>query len=362
MTGRAIWRDMTKFWGKLFGINFAMGVATGITMEFQFGTNWAYYSHYVGDIFGAPLAIEGLMAFFLEATFVGLFFFGWNKLSLILPAHAATGSGVAVGAWPDRVSGSSSQITRTCRYADHRQAEECRWRTHGVSDPTRRGGAEGGAEAAGQRERTDAEVQEPAAPCHVRGDQRHHEAEHRATDPVQDLHHHERHRVRQRHEQQPSYRQCRKPHQQNRSPTETLREAANHGREQGDDDLRHDDRRGYHEAGRCSCASPARSGRAAASRHCRTGTARTRSRRPEMPVLRRCATGGGLAGSSPSGAVSQGDRPREPDRCCGTAAARRWPAGREARWPRTPHGSIHRRPIAPAARRPIRCRWRHSAR
>ena len=72
---------MTKFWGMLFGINFAMGVATGITMEFQFGTNWAYYSHYVGDVFGAPLAIEGLMAFFLEATFVGLFFFGWDRLS-----------------------------------------------------------------------------------------------------------------------------------------------------------------------------------------------------------------------------------------------------------------------------------------
>lgn len=81
MTGRTIWRDMTKFWGILFGINFAMGVATGITMEFQFGTNWAFYSHYVGDIFGAPLAIEGLMAFFLESTFVGLFFFGWNRLS-----------------------------------------------------------------------------------------------------------------------------------------------------------------------------------------------------------------------------------------------------------------------------------------
>ena len=81
MTGREIWRDMTRFWGKLFGINFAMGVATGITMEFQFGTNWAYYSHYVGDIFGAPLAIEGLMAFFLESTFVGLFFFGWDRLS-----------------------------------------------------------------------------------------------------------------------------------------------------------------------------------------------------------------------------------------------------------------------------------------
>ncbi len=81
MTGRTIWLQMTKFWGVLFGINFAMGVATGITMEFQFGMNWAYYSHYVGDIFGAPLAIEGLMAFFLEATFIGLFFFGWDKLS-----------------------------------------------------------------------------------------------------------------------------------------------------------------------------------------------------------------------------------------------------------------------------------------
>src|SRR5271168_474085 len=83
MTGRTIWRDMTKFWGALFGINFAMGVATGLTMEFQFGTNWAYYSHYVGDVFGAPLALEGLMAFFLEATFVGLFFFAWDRLSKV---------------------------------------------------------------------------------------------------------------------------------------------------------------------------------------------------------------------------------------------------------------------------------------
>ncbi|MCP5136505.1 MAG: cytochrome ubiquinol oxidase subunit I [Gammaproteobacteria bacterium] len=81
MTGKVIYRDMTKFWGKLFGINFALGVATGLTMEFQFGTNWSYYSHYVGDVFGAPLAIEGLMAFFLESTFVGLFFLGWDRLS-----------------------------------------------------------------------------------------------------------------------------------------------------------------------------------------------------------------------------------------------------------------------------------------
>ncbi len=81
ITGKVIYRQMTQFWGKLFGINFAMGVATGLTMEFQFGTNWAYYSHYVGDIFGVPLAIEGLMAFFLESTFIGLFFVGWKRLS-----------------------------------------------------------------------------------------------------------------------------------------------------------------------------------------------------------------------------------------------------------------------------------------
>ena len=81
MTDKTIYRDMTKFWGKLFGINFALGVTTGIAMEFQFGTNWSYYSHYVGDIFGAPLALEGLMAFFLESTFVGMFFFGWERFS-----------------------------------------------------------------------------------------------------------------------------------------------------------------------------------------------------------------------------------------------------------------------------------------
>lgn len=95
MTGRPIWRQMTKFWGTLFGINFALGVATGITMEFQFGMNWSYYSHYVGDIFGAPLAIEGLMAFFLEATFVGLFFFGWDKLSKV--QHLVVAWLVAIG-------------------------------------------------------------------------------------------------------------------------------------------------------------------------------------------------------------------------------------------------------------------------
>ena len=83
MTGKQVYKDMTQFWGKLFGINFALGVTTGLTMEFQFGTNWSYYSHYVGDIFGAPLAIEGMMAFFLESTFIGLFFFGWERLSKV---------------------------------------------------------------------------------------------------------------------------------------------------------------------------------------------------------------------------------------------------------------------------------------
>ena len=95
MTGREVYKDMTRFWGKLFGINFALGVTTGLTMEFQFGTNWAYYSHYVGDIFGVPLAIEGLMAFFLESTFVGLFFFGWNRLSKV--QHLSVTFLVAVG-------------------------------------------------------------------------------------------------------------------------------------------------------------------------------------------------------------------------------------------------------------------------
>ncbi len=95
MSGRPIWRQMTKFWGTLFGINFAIGVSTGLVMEFQFGMNWSYYSHYVGDVFGAPLALEGLMAFFLEATFVGLFFFGWDRLSKV--AHLIVTWLVALG-------------------------------------------------------------------------------------------------------------------------------------------------------------------------------------------------------------------------------------------------------------------------
>lgn len=80
-TGDEKWKTMTKFWAKLFGINFAVGVATGIILEFQFGTNWSNYSWFVGDIFGAPLAIEGIMAFFLEATFIAVMFFGWGKVS-----------------------------------------------------------------------------------------------------------------------------------------------------------------------------------------------------------------------------------------------------------------------------------------
>jgi len=80
-TGDEEWKRITKFWQKLFGINFAIGVATGLILEFQFGTNWSNYSWFVGDIFGAPMAIEGMMAFFLESTFVAVMFFGWNKVS-----------------------------------------------------------------------------------------------------------------------------------------------------------------------------------------------------------------------------------------------------------------------------------------
>jgi cytochrome d ubiquinol oxidase subunit I len=80
-TGDPEWKKITQFWMKLFGINFAIGVATGIIMEFEFGTNWSNYSWFVGDIFGAPLAIEGIMAFFMESTFIAIMFFGWNKVS-----------------------------------------------------------------------------------------------------------------------------------------------------------------------------------------------------------------------------------------------------------------------------------------
>lgn len=80
-TGDPEWKRITKFWMKLFGINFALGVATGLILEFEFGTNWSNYSWFVGDIFGAPLAIEGIMAFFMESTFIAVMFFGWNKVS-----------------------------------------------------------------------------------------------------------------------------------------------------------------------------------------------------------------------------------------------------------------------------------------
>lgn len=95
VTGKQIYKDMTQFWGKLFGINFAIGVATGLTMEFEFGTNWSMYSRFFGDMFGTPLAIEGLMAFFMESTFVGLMFFGWDRLSK--GAHLAVTYLVALG-------------------------------------------------------------------------------------------------------------------------------------------------------------------------------------------------------------------------------------------------------------------------
>ncbi len=80
-TGKPEWKRITQFWMKLFGINFAIGVATGLILEFEFGTNWSNYSWFVGDIFGAPLAIEGILAFFMESTFISIMFFGWNKVS-----------------------------------------------------------------------------------------------------------------------------------------------------------------------------------------------------------------------------------------------------------------------------------------
>ncbi|HUS87577.1 MAG TPA: cytochrome ubiquinol oxidase subunit I [Bacteroidales bacterium] len=95
-TGSEVWKKITKFWMKLFGINFAIGVATGIILEFEFGTNWSKYSWFAGDIFGAPLAVEGIMAFFLESTFVAVMFFGWGKVSKKF--HLASTWLVAIGA------------------------------------------------------------------------------------------------------------------------------------------------------------------------------------------------------------------------------------------------------------------------
>ena len=95
------WKRAARFWMKLFGINFAVGVATGLILEFQFGTNWSNYSWFVGDIFGAPLAIEGIVAFFMEATFIAVMFFGWNKVSrgFHLASTWLTGVGATFSAW-----------------------------------------------------------------------------------------------------------------------------------------------------------------------------------------------------------------------------------------------------------------------
>ncbi|MGN0049431.1 MAG: cytochrome ubiquinol oxidase subunit I [Bacteroides sp.] len=100
-TGNAYWKRIAKFWMKLFGINFAVGVATGLILEFEFGTNWSNYSWFVGDIFGAPLAIEGIVAFFMEATFIAVMFFGWEKVSrrFHLASTWLTGLGATISAW-----------------------------------------------------------------------------------------------------------------------------------------------------------------------------------------------------------------------------------------------------------------------
>ena len=94
-TGKEVYKKMAKFWGKLFLINFAMGVVTGIVQEFHFGMNWAEYSRFMGDIFGAPLALEALMAFFLESTFMGVWIFGWDRLHKCV--HALVSTFVALG-------------------------------------------------------------------------------------------------------------------------------------------------------------------------------------------------------------------------------------------------------------------------
>ena len=100
-TRKVFWKDTAVFWQRLFGINFAMGVATGIVLEFEFGTNWSNYSWFVGDIFGAPLAIEGIVAFFMESTFVAVMFFGWKKVSagFHLASTWLTGIGATMSAW-----------------------------------------------------------------------------------------------------------------------------------------------------------------------------------------------------------------------------------------------------------------------
>ncbi len=114
----AFWRDTAKFWQKLFGINFAMGVATGIILEFEFGTNWSNYSWFVGDIFGAPLAVEGIIAFFMESTFVAVMFFGWKKVSagFHLASTWLTGLGATISAWWILVANAWMQCPVGCEF------------------------------------------------------------------------------------------------------------------------------------------------------------------------------------------------------------------------------------------------------
>ena len=112
------WLRTTKFWMRLFGINFAIGVATGLILEFEFGTNWSNYSHFVGDIFGAPLAIEGIFAFFLESTFIAVMFFGWRKVSrgFHLTATWLTAFGANLSAWWILVANSWMQYPVGCDF------------------------------------------------------------------------------------------------------------------------------------------------------------------------------------------------------------------------------------------------------
>ena len=114
----SFWRDAAKFWQKLFGINFAMGVATGIILEFEFGTNWSNYSWFVGDIFGAPLAIEGIVAFFMESTFVAVMYFGWKKVSpgFHLASTWLTGLGATISAWWILVANAWMQYPVGCEF------------------------------------------------------------------------------------------------------------------------------------------------------------------------------------------------------------------------------------------------------
>ena len=112
------WKNATKFWQKLFGVNFAMGVATGIILEFEFGTNWSNYSWFVGDIFGAPLAVEGIVAFFMESTFVAVMFFGWKKVSpgFHLASTWLTGLGATISAWWILVANAWMQYPVGCEF------------------------------------------------------------------------------------------------------------------------------------------------------------------------------------------------------------------------------------------------------